>query len=96
MRYRGVTYLTVGGRIYGFVVTQRDAHTNRGVSVGSPLHKLRQAYPEAACSTIEQGIEPHEYPMCKVEVGAGRSMWLGGDPVRTITLAATSRRGLGS
>ena len=63
--------------------------TKRGVQVGDPLRRAREAYPEIVCVKAQTSAEAQHPEWCTEEVVSHRSVWFGGDPIRVIALGKT-------
>ena len=90
LRYEGASFLyfpSVG--IFSVVVDDPAAVTTRGVHVGDPLRRARQAYPEVACVKAQTSGEAQHPEWCTGEVAPHRYVWFGGDPIRVIALGKT-------
>ena len=96
LRYRGASFFVRRGRVFGFMVTDDGANTSRGVGVGDSLAEARRAHPELTCRPESRGetTAPQE-AHCEGRVGPGRYMFLGGDPIESVTLMARPFRGYG-
>jgi hypothetical protein len=84
--YEDVGVLIARGRVYGFVITERDAETREGVGVGDNLAIAKRRYPDMDCDIVNEGSEYATFPACRGRVGPGRYLGFGQDPIRTITL----------
>lgn len=90
LRYEGVSFSyfpSVG--IFSVVVDDPAAVTRRGVHVGDPLRRAREAYPELACVRAQTSGEAQHPGWCTGEVAPHRYVWFGGDPIRVIALGKT-------
>jgi hypothetical protein len=94
LRYHGVAFLTGQRRVYGFVTVDLRAETRFGVRIGDPQARVRERYRGAKCEIANEGTEYATFPLCTVMVSDGRYLWFGGDPVKSIWLAAQTRAGL--
>lgn len=94
LRYHGVAFFTAGRRVYGFVTVEPRAETLAGVRIGDPQSRVKKRYGRAKCETANEGTEYATFPLCTIQVSEGRYLWFGGDPVKSIWLAAQSRAGL--
>ena len=94
LRYRHRVFSTTGGRVTSWGVTDRGAETPEGVGVGDPRDLVKRRYRGANCYTANEKTEYADYPLCKVRVCKGRLLAFGGDPIKSVWLAATAKRGL--
>ena len=87
LRYDYVSFL-IAPRYgaYAVMVTDPEAKTVGGVSVGDPLSEARKRYPDSECGVQNRDTEYREYRFCTARVAAGRYIWLGGDPIRSISI----------
>lgn len=80
LRYRGVSFFTLYGRVFGFMVTKPEATTARGVSIGDHLGDAREKYPELKCEGASEGeTGVADAAECSGRVGPRRFIWFGGD-----------------
>jgi len=86
LRFEDVGVLITRGRVYGFVITERDAETRRGVGVGDSLAIAKRRYPDMDCDVVNEGSEYATFPACRGRIGPGRYLGFEQDPIRTITL----------
>ena len=93
-RYRRRVFLTSGGRVTAWGTTDARAETPEAVGIGDGQALVERRYPDARCFVQNEGTEYATYPLCKVRVCAGRLLGFGGDPIRSIWLAAETRRAL--
>jgi hypothetical protein len=75
--------------IFSVVVDDPAAVTKRGVHVGDPLRRAREAYPEITCVKAHTSGEAQHPEWCMGEVAPHRYLWFGGDPIRVIGLGET-------
>ena len=94
LRYRHRVFATTGRRITAWGTTDPRARTPEGVGIGDAQQDVERHYPSARCFTQNEGTEYATYPICKVRVCAGRLLGFGGDPIKSLWLAATTRTGL--
>ena len=94
MRYRQLLVVLFPGGVHGFVTTDPRAQTEDGVGPGDPQSLVLQRYPNARCETANEGTEWTTFPLCTVVVSPGRRLYFGADPIRSIWLIASTRRGL--
>jgi hypothetical protein len=87
LRYRTVSFHVADGRVYGVEVVDPGARTKRGVRIGQPLKDARRLQPALRCDTALAGSEFPSFPYCAGKVAPGIYMWVGQDPVASITLA---------
>ena len=95
LRYRRRVFLTTGGRVSAWGTTDPRARTPEGVGIGDDQALVERRFRHASCATQNAGTEYATYPLCRVRVCAGRLLGFGGDPIRSIWLAAETRRALG-
>jgi hypothetical protein len=94
-RYYDVVFIFKGRQGLGaFEVVEPGAATRRGVGIGDPLEAAERAYPELACGTVNEDTEYVEYPACAGKLGPGRFIWIGGDPIKSITMSTNSLGGV--
>jgi hypothetical protein len=86
LRYRGRAFLASDDRIYGFVITDRRAQTNKGVGIGDSLKIAKRLYPQMRCDVVNEGTEYTAFPACRGRIAPNRYLGFGQDPIRTITL----------
>jgi hypothetical protein len=94
LRYRRRVFLTTGGLVTAWGTTDARAETPEGVGIGDAQALVERRYPEARCFVQNEGTEYATYPLCKVRVCAGRLLGFGGEPIRSIWLAAETKRAL--
>jgi hypothetical protein len=87
LRYRNVSFEVADGRVYGVEVVDPGARTRRGIRIGQPLEEARRLQPGLRCDTALAGSEFPAFPYCAGKVAPGVYMWVGQDPVASITLA---------
>jgi hypothetical protein len=86
-RYESFSVLARGGRVYAIVVTDRRAKTSRAVAIGEELAAAKQAY-DLECREANEGTEYGTFPACTGSVAPRRWIWIGGDPIKSITVAS--------
>ena len=91
LRYDGVTFLVGPDGVYGFVVTEADAETRRGIAIGSLLDTARVVYGLACTEAAPGGLgaTARTYRFCTGTLANGLQIWFGEDPIRSIALART-------
>ncbi len=94
LRYPRRVFNTTGGRVTSWGTTDRRARTPEGVGIGDDRDSVKRRYPKADCFIQDKDSEYAEYPLCRVRVCKGRTLGLGGDPIKSIYLAAESKAGL--
>jgi hypothetical protein len=83
------------GRNESFEPIGEDFYDIGGLTnFGSPDIGAVGDYAGADCFTQNEGTEYVKYPFCKVRVCAGRLLGFGGDPIKSLWLAAETRTGL--
>ena len=96
LRYDHVSFLLCGDRVYGVIVAVDNARTRRGIAVGDDLDKVRRVYPSLSCGEAPYGEgafgRQPSYPYCGGKLRAGRWIWFGRDPVRSITISTAALR----
>ena len=91
LRYRGASFFVRNDRVFGFMVTDPDAQTLRGMSVGDDLAEVKEAYPELGCEPESQGdTTAPQKAHCAGRAKQGRFVYFGGDPVESITVMERS------
>jgi hypothetical protein len=89
MRYDGISFLVEPKRgAYAAFVWHRGAETRAGVRIGEELMPAAARYDGLRCDVRNQGTEYVSYPYCVGRIGA-YYLWLGQDPIRSITVAST-------
>jgi hypothetical protein len=96
LRYRRLVVGVIGGKVIVFGTTDQRARTPEGVGVGQSQDLVKPRYPRARCFIQNEGTEYTTYPICKIRVCKGRLLGFGGDPIRSIWLAAETKAGLES
>jgi hypothetical protein len=96
LRYRRLVVAVIGRKVIAWGTTDPRAQTPEGVGVGDSQELVEQRYPSARCFVQNEGTEYTTYPFCKARVCKGRLLGFGGDPIRSLWLAAETRAGLGS
>jgi hypothetical protein len=94
LRYRRRVFSTDGGTVTAWGTTDPRARTPEGVGIGDEREVVERRYAGADCFTQNEGTEYVKYPFCKVRVCAGRLLGFGGDPIKSLWLAAETRTGL--
>jgi len=94
LRYPRRVFNTTGDSVTSWGTTDPRARTLEGVGVGDEREVVKQRYPRADCFIQNEDSEQPEYPICRIRVCKGRTMSLGGDPIKSIYLAAESKVGL--
>jgi hypothetical protein len=94
LRYRRLVLATSVGKVSILGTTHDGAGTPEGVGIGDGQDLVESRYPSANCFIQNEGTEYVTYPICKVRVCKGRLIAFGGDPIRSIWLAAETRAGL--
>ena len=94
LRYRRRVFNTTGGRVTSWGTTDPRARTPEGVGIGDQRDVVKRHYPHADCFIQNEDSEHAEYPICRIRVCKGRTMGLGGSPIKSIYLAAESKAGL--
>jgi hypothetical protein len=95
LRYRHRVFAVDGGRVTAWGTTDDRAQTPEGVGVGDDPALVEQRYPSADCFIQNEGTEYATYPLCRVRVCKGRLLGFGGDPIKSVWLAAETKTGLG-
>jgi hypothetical protein len=95
-RYRRRVFSTTGGTVTAWGTTDPRAQTPEGVGIGDERDLVGRRYASADCFTQNEGSEYPEYPICRVRVCAGRLLGFGGDPIKSLWLAAETRAGMKS
>jgi hypothetical protein len=90
--YQGVTYYTSPGLVEGFLITQPESRTLRGIEVGDSLDAARRAYPGMTCDVVHFEDDVPGGPYCRFELSTKLALNFGGDPIDSIVVA---RRGAG-
>jgi hypothetical protein len=95
LRYDEVTFVLCDGRVHAFVVTDGAAETVTGIAIGDDLAEVRGTYGGFTCGETPETGEGNfdrdsSYPYCVGTAAPRRWVWFGEDPVRSITVAATS------
>ncbi|MFN2469967.1 MAG: hypothetical protein ABR583_03065 [Gaiellaceae bacterium] len=88
--YRDFAFLLGGGRVFS-LTTADGARTELGVGVGDDLAAVNDAYPDAECGEYRYS-KGSGYEWCRTSVGGNR-LFLGGDPVESITVTRLGRPG---
>lgn len=94
LRYRRLVVSVIGGKVFVFGTTDERARTPEGVEIGDSQDLVKRRYPRARCFIQNEGTEYTTYPICKTRVCKGRLLGFGGDPIRSLWLAAETRAGL--
>lgn len=87
LRYRTSSFDVADGRVYGVEVVERGARTRSGVTIGAPLATARRRHPGLRCGTALEGTDYPSFPYCAGRVAPHVYMWVGQDPIASITLA---------
>jgi hypothetical protein len=96
LRYRRLVVAVIGGKVIAWGTTDPRARTPEGVGIGDSQELVERRYPSARCFIQNEGTEYTTYPLCKARVCKGRLLGFGGDPIRSLWLAAERRAGLAS
>jgi hypothetical protein len=88
LRYPDTSVLVSDGQVYGLVITDPEAETAEGVGVGDNLGLAEDRYSDVECGTARAG-KYRTFPYCGGRLGAGRWIWFGQDPIRSIVLTST-------
>jgi hypothetical protein len=88
LRYPDSSVLVSDDRVYGLVITDPEAETSEGVGVGDNLALAEDRYSDVECGTARPG-KYRTFPYCGGRLGAGRWIWFGQDPIRSIVLTTT-------
>ena len=94
LRYRRRVFATDGDKVTAWGTTDQRARTPEGVGIGDDRELVERHYPDARCFTQNEGTEYVNYPLCRVRVCAGRLLAFGGEPIKSIWLAAETKTGL--
>ena len=95
LRFEDRSFFATDGRISGWVTTSERAETPEGVGVGDSRELVKQRYPAADCRTGNEGTEYATFPLCEIRVCSGRLLVFGGDPIKSVWLAAETKKGWG-
>lgn len=88
LRYHDVVFYFRGAEELGaFEVVESGATTRRGVEIGDPLERAEGAYPELHCGIVNEDTDYTEYPACTGRLAASRYIWIGGDPIKSMSLS---------
>ena len=85
-RYEKLVVFTSGGRIRGYLTTDRSAQTQMGVGVGDSLTLAERRHPALECDGVTRGsdaVNP-SYPACQGTLSSGRWIFFGGDQIDSI------------
>jgi hypothetical protein len=96
LRYRRLVVSVTDGKVTVLGTTDERARTPDGVGVGDSQDLVKERYPRARRFIQNEGTEYTTYPLCKTRVCKGRVLAFGGDPIRSLWLAAETRAGLES
>jgi hypothetical protein len=88
LRYPDASILVSDDRVYGIVITDPEAETAEGVGIGDNLGLAEDRYSAVECGTARAG-KYRTFPYCGGRLGAGRWIWFGQDPIRSIVLTGT-------
>lgn len=94
LRYQRRVFSTTGGSVTSWGTTDPRARTPEGVRIGDERDVVKRRYPKADCFIQNDDSEYAEYPICRIRVCMGRTLSFGGDPIKSIYLAAESKAGL--
>lgn len=94
LRYRHRVFVAIDDRITSLGTTYDGAQTPEGVGLGDDRSLVKRRYPRAACFTQNEGTEYATYPICRVRVCRGRVLGFGGDPIKSLWLAAETWTGM--
>jgi hypothetical protein len=96
LRYRRRVFEIDAGKVIYWGTTDERATTPEGVGVGDSRDLVRRTYRHAHCFVQNKGTEYVPYPICKVRVCPGRVLGFGGEPIKSIWLAAETATALKS
>jgi hypothetical protein len=89
LRYQDVAFLIGPRGVYAFIVTEDGARTRREVAIGDDLDDAHDKY-DLRCIDVAAGESPlggvTTYPSCSTTLGGRTRVWVGRDPIRSITL----------
>jgi hypothetical protein len=88
LRYAETTVLLTENGVYGYVITADAAETLAGVGIGDNLGVAEDRYDGLECGIARAG-DYRTFPYCGGMLGAGRWIWFGQDPIRSIVLTKT-------
>ena len=94
LRYRRRVFMTTGGLVTAWGTTHERAQTPEGVGIGDEQALVEERYPSADCFTQNEGTEYTTYPLCRIRVCKGRLLGFGGDPIKSLWLAAETKTGM--
>ena len=91
LRYRRRVFSMSAGRLTSWGTTDDRAETPEGVGVGDSRQIVEERYPKADCYIENEGSEYPTYPFCLVRVCRGRLLGFGGEPIKSVWLAAETK-----
>lgn len=93
-RYEHVVFLVRRGQIGAVEVNAEGARLDGGaVTIGGELESAGEKY-GLRCGTAYEDSEYEQYPACTGKIAPRRYLWLGGDPIRNVTVAVLPFGGL--
>jgi hypothetical protein len=90
LRYPGASavYSSRHG-VFLIIVTDRRARTLKGVSIGDTLADAQRTYPGLQCGHRDARAEHSATDYCREHLPNGLWLWLGQDPIETISISRT-------
>lgn len=82
LRYAESAFFVNGARVYGFMTVAAGASTRRGVGVGDPQERVREAYPGSRCYVANEDSEYPSFPLCEVLLRPGLRLYFGAAPIK--------------
>ncbi len=85
-RYEKLVVFASGGRIRGYLTTDRSAQTQTRVGVGDSLVLAERRQPGLVCDGVTLGSDAviPSYPACQGPLSSGHWIFFGGDPIDSI------------
>ena len=87
LRYPGAAFFVRQDRVFGFLISAKDAYTLAGVGVGDDLSRVRERYPRFRCEGASRSdTSAIQAPSCSGSVRGDRFVYFGGDPIESVTV----------
>ncbi len=87
MKYDHFGFTLDSGRVCNLDVVKAGAEAGRDVGIGDKIGEVKKRYKKADCGTQRIGeIFPRDIPFCQVKLGPKRYLWIGGDPIKLLTV----------